>query len=101
MTDKELLELRNNMLKEQNELIKHLTNEVNRLTAQNKKLEYALNERKDLSERLVNQILREHFKQGGHALCIEHSCITNDGRPIMYCYEEINNIDNTVLRALR
>lgn len=60
-----------------------------------------LEELLDLKDRLINEIFREHTNSGGRAIRLEHSRLVNDGTPIVLCFEQIDNIDCTVLRALR
>lgn len=60
-----------------------------------------LEEKLDLERRLVNELFREHTRMGGKAIRIEHIRIVNDGTPLVLCYEQINNIDCSVLRAVR
>ena len=60
-----------------------------------------LEEELDLEKRLVNELFREHTRMGGTAIRIEYSRIVNDGTPLVLCYEQIDNIDCSVLRAVR
>ena len=60
-----------------------------------------LEEMLDLKDRLINEIFRAHTNSGGRAIRLEHSRLVNDGTPIVLCFEQIDNIDCTVLRAVR
>ncbi len=60
-----------------------------------------LEELLDLKDRLINEIFRAHTNGGGRAIRLEHSRLVNDGTPIVLCFEQIDNIDCTVLRAVR
>ena len=84
-------------IKQQTELIEHLRDEVERLTNE----VTALEEKIDLKDILINEIFRAHINGGGRAITLKHSRLVNDGTPIALCYEQIDNIDCTVLRAAR
>lgn len=77
-------------IEQQRREIAHLRNEV-----------AELEELLDLKDRLINEIFRAHTNSGGRAIRLEHSRLVNDGTPIALCFEKIDNIDCTVLRAVR
>lgn len=84
-------------IKQQTELIQHLRDEVERLTNEVGELK----EKSYLKDILINEIFRAHINGGGRAITLKHSHLVNDGTPIALCYEQIDNIDCTVLRAVR
>jgi hypothetical protein len=84
-------------IKQQTELIQHLRGEIERLTTEVGELK----EKSYLKDILINEIFREHINSGGRAITLKHSRLVNDGTPIALCFEQIDNIDCTVLRAVR
>lgn len=84
-------------IKQQTELIEHLRDEIERLTNEVGELK----EKSYLKDILINEIFREHINGGGRAITLKHSRLVNDGTPIALCFEKIDNIDCTVLRAVR
>lgn len=97
MTPETMAAMKDRLIKQQTALIEQQRREIARLRSEVAELE----ELCDLKDRLINEIFRAHTSSGGRAIRLEHSRLVNDGTPIVLCFEQIDNIDCTVLRAVR
>lgn len=82
------------------DMAKLITEQHQEITELKKQLANTL-EALDLNERLTDEILRMHYKDGGRALNIEHARIVNNGQPHRRGWKGYNNGEYTTIVMVR